>query len=449
MIVRRSCFPRLGTLLAGLLLVAGPPEALAQRGRTNSGRDALTPHLELMLRSIRLAREWHLERPSKRRLLDDAIEGLMAGLGPEAEYYSQSQYTGLSGAKGEADVGLEVRREAAPRRGARPGYRVVSSRDGSAAAHAGLSAGDLVTHVGAQAAGEVPHAILTRALLAGNPGRRVTIVVKRRGGSVAETMALSVERRGPGDVAFAEPEPGVVWIRPAAMIAPVATRTVDAIRAARQRLGAGLTGFVLDLRGIAGGDMVEAAKLASQLAHRGGIFSVAGRRTTTFERLPIGDAAEGRPLIVLIDAGTAGPAEGIAISLQASGRARIAGIKSAGRGAVYDLLPLGRKGERGAIRIPTGRIVSPSGAPIDGRGVVPDAEVAQAPPDAACRGVDVSGSGRAHTCRRRALSEDGQLRQAIALLRETLTANSLVKTAPDAERRPERPANAAPLRETR
>jgi carboxyl-terminal processing protease len=395
--------------------------------------DELTRRLELMLRSLRIARDWHVSKPAKPVLIDGAIRGMLARLDPEAELYSRADLRRFTGSSEADGLGLELRREPASRRQPSLGYRVVSSRDGSAAALAGLKAGDLITRIDGRPAGELPHLAVMHTELAGKAGTSLELTVER-GGTEAEVQIHLVRGLGLGPaVEVAEPVAGVLVVRLAAVEAAATDRLERDVSAAAARLGPAFRGLVLDLRGTAGGSSAEAPALADAFLERGPLPTEETRNGS--EHAPAmarpGDIAASRPVIVLIDAGTAGPAEAVAGALQEARRARVVGVRSAGRGAIRTLLMLGRRGEKGAVRVTTRRLRTPAGRAIEGTGITPDQIVAQAPADAGCRGSDITDRRLIGHCMRRGLAEDAQLQRALAMLAETVASGAaLPQTRP-------------------
>jgi carboxyl-terminal processing protease len=136
-----------------------------------------------------------------------------------------------------------------------------------------------------------------------------------------------------------------------------------------------LAGYVLDLRNNPGGLVEQAISVSRAFLRNGEIVSIRGRNPDDTQRFgaDAGDLAEGKPVIVLINGGTAGASEIVAGALQDQGRATVVGTRSSGMGSVQTILPLGAG--NGSLRLTTGRAFTPSGRPIEGNGITPNAEV--------------------------------------------------------------------------
>ena len=416
-------------LVAGLLLLcagsAGP--ALAQAvGRAETG-DPLSSRLDLMLRTMRIARDWHVERPTKAQLLAGAIDGLLARVDPEAELYARSDLRRISRFLPYVGgyIGLTVRREPPARRQERRGYRVVSVRDGSPAAAAGLKADDLITDVDGRRAGGIPYLVMAHVALVGPVGSELRLTVERGGDEPPSEVRLTRAEppTGPG-IAVEEVGPGVARLRISDLGTLDATRLKEAIAAVASLPGGASRGVVVDLRSAAGGEADEARIAGDAFLESGDLLKLQTRADGPLPAIQAtsGDIAHGRPLVVLVDGGTAGAAEIVAGALHHHHRARLVGTRTAGRCAIRSLLALGRRGEKGAIRITTTRMLTPLGATCDGKGLVPEIVVEQAPASSRCRSLDIEDKQDQGRCIRRAVSEDAQLTRAIALLDEALVA---------------------------
>jgi carboxyl-terminal processing protease len=163
-------------------------------------------------------------------------------------------------------------------------------------------------------------------------------------------------------------------------------RTSDALRKAitditRKVSDDKLKGYILDLRNNPGGLLDEAISVSSAFIQRGEIVSTRGRNPEDTQRFTAkgGDLIEGKPLIVLINGGSASASEIVAGALQDHRRATVIGTRSFGKGSVQTIIPLGIDG--GALRLTTARYYTPSGRSIQAKGIEPDIEVLQDLPE--------------------------------------------------------------------
>jgi carboxyl-terminal processing protease len=310
---------------------------------------------------------------------------------------------------------------------------VVNARDGSPAARAGLKAGDLITHADGRSVGDLPYLIMTHAVLEGVEGTSVRLTVERSGiDQRPEDVTLERSVAFGIDVSIEQVAPGIARIR----IASLTDQTAAALAAsweayANDRSAAHVTrGVVLDLRSTAADSPDGAREVADAFLQSGPTLRTISRREgeQRQETAVPGDLTEGRPIVVLVDGGTAGPAEMLASALQEGRRARVLGTKTAGRGALRTLISLDQRGRKGLLRLTTGRLVTPAGAAIDGKGITPDVIVEQLPDEQRCRPRDIEGAQSPGVCVPRVVAQDTQLQRAISMLGEPIVA---AKQGPD------------------
>ena len=246
--------------------------------------------------------------------------------------------------------------------------KVVSPLDGTPAYHAGLKAGDLITH------------------LDGDTVKGLTIgqAVARMRGRVGSTIHLTVRRAdgAPFDVSITRAkivvqpvrwrlEGDVGYLR----VTSFTQQTHDAVKAAvneiRSRSGASLKGIVLDLRNNPGGLLDQAVAVADDFLESGLIVSVRGRKSGTDSRYTAtpGDLARGLPIVSLVNVGSASGSEILAGALQDHRRATVMGTRSFGKGTVQTIIPIA---DHGALRLTTSLYYSPLGRSLQQTGVMPN-----------------------------------------------------------------------------
>lgn len=426
---------RLAVPLAMALAWMGAADAFAQGGRDRAATQpqqravSLESRLEFMLRTMRIARDWHIEAPSRSVLIAGAIEGLLARVDPESELYSRDDLRRVTRfmPDGGAGIGLEVRREPPERRRERKGYRVVSARDGSPAARAGLRAGDLITDIDGRPVGELPYLVMMHVMLEGRLGSEVRLTVERSGADQPpEEVVLERGAAFGPEVTLDEVAPGITHIRIAALTekaAAVAIRSWGAHSGGSAHQSA-TRGIVLDLRSTAVSGTEGARRLADAFLQSGPVLRTVSRHADGRRQVSAtpGDLVEGRPIVVLVDGDTSGAAEMLASALQEGRRARVVGTRTAGRGALRTLIALDRNGSKGLLRLTTERLVTPAGVAIEGKGVTPDILIEQLPASPRCRTRDIEDDANPGVCVPRTIFQDTQLQRAISTLDEPIMA---------------------------
>jgi carboxyl-terminal processing protease len=315
-------------------------------------------------------------------LIRGAIDGMLAALDPHSSFLDGSDLTRLETMiDGNYEgLGISVQMDDGA-------VKVVSPFKGSPAEAAGIKAGDYITHIdGRLIYGlELDEAV---SKMRGQAGTAIRLTVFRAGRD--EPLELSVTR------GVIELEP-VTWELKDGNLGYISVNEfsrdvgVDVNRAIadmRKQAGGRLAGLVLDLRRNPGGSLDEAVALSDLFLTEGQIVSQRGRnkRENVYyeaESVFRGDVAQGLPMIVLIDAGSASASEIVAGALQDQHRALIMGERSFGKGSVQSLLPLTRDS---ALKLTTARYFTPSGRSVQEGGIEPDIRVPQlSDPDMAKR----------------------------------------------------------------
>ena len=311
-----------------------------------------------------------VEEVDDAELIDAAINGMLSALDPHSSYLNPKRYREMQvQTRGEfGGLGIEVTMENGL-------VKVVSPIDDTPAFRAGVKAGDVVTHIdgdpvlGLTLAEAVDH-------MRGPVDSKIVITVVRRGVDksfdITITRAIikirSVRHRQEGEVAY---------VRITSFNEQTEVGLGKAMRALKEELGDKFIGLVLDLRNNPGGLLEQAIAVSNAFLDQGEIVSTRGRRPEDTQRYNAdrGDLAEGTPMIVLINGGSASASEIVAGALQDHRRALVLGTTSFGKGSVQTIIPLG---SHGAMRLTTARYYTPSGRSIQATGIAPDIEVEQA-----------------------------------------------------------------------
>jgi carboxyl-terminal processing protease len=318
-------------------------------------------------------RAQYVEEVDAGELIEAAIDGMLTSLDPHSSYLSPKDAAKMrEQTRGEfGGLGIEVTQE--------EGFvKVVSPIDGTPADEAGIEAGDFITHVDGES---LLGLVLDEAvdLMRGPVGSEIVITVVREGEVepfdvtiVRDTIELTVVRsRTEGDT---------VVLRLSTFNDQTYPKMAEQLAEKVEAAGGmdKINGFVIDLRNNPGGLLTQAIKVSDAFLNEGEIVSTRGREAADGDRInaQVGDLAEGKPIVVLINGGSASASEIVAGALQDHRRAIVIGTKSFGKGSVQTVMPLRSEG---AMRLTTARYYTPSGRSIQSLGVSPDIVVAQPP----------------------------------------------------------------------
>ena len=361
----------IGGTLAGALIatqVAGP--LLAQEQDTER---SVYEQLDLFGDIFERIRAQYVEEVEAGELVEAAINGMLTSLDPHSSYLSPEDAADMRvQTRGEfGGLGIEVTQE--------NGFvKVVSPIDDTPADEAGVEAGDFITHVDGES---VLGLTLDEAveLMRGPVGSEIVITVVRESRDepfdltiVRDTIQLTAVR--------ARTEGDAVVLRVTTFNDQTFPNLESGLRESVEELGGmdSVSGIVLDLRNNPGGLLTQAIRVSDAFLNAGEIVSTRGRDIQDGDRYNAteGDLAEGKPIVVLINGGSASASEIVAGALQDHRRAVVVGTKSFGKGSVQTVMPL--RGD-GAIRLTTARYYTPSGRSIQALGVAPDIIVEQPP----------------------------------------------------------------------
>lgn len=367
--MKKFVMAALGGVVAGTVAttqVAGP--LLAQEADRKS---SIYEQLDLFGDIFERIRAQYVEDVEESELIESAINGMLTSLDPHSSYLSPDDADDMRvQTRGEfGGLGIEVTQE--------DGFvKVVSPIDDTPADEAGIEAGDFITHVDGDS---VLGLTLDNAvdLMRGPVGSEIVITVVREGMDepfdvtiVRDTIKLTAVRtRTQGDS---------VVLRITTFNDQTYPNVESGLAEAVEELGGmeQVNGFVLDLRNNPGGLLTQAIKVSDAFLDKGEIVSTRGRDPQDGDRYNAseGDLAEGKPIVVLINGGSASASEIVAGALQDHRRAIVVGTKSFGKGSVQTVIPL--RGD-GAMRLTTSRYYTPSGRSIQALGVSPDIVVEQ------------------------------------------------------------------------
>jgi carboxyl-terminal processing protease len=358
-----SNFLRSFGLVSAIALVPAATAALAQVD-VNTYRE-----LDQFMNVFERVRAEYVEQVDDERLIKGAIDGMLASLDPHSSYLDARNFRSLmTTTEGNyGGLGLSVTLEDGA-------VKVIAPTRDTPADRAGIKAGDFITHVDGRLfyGGTLDEAV---EAMRGAPGTSVRLTIVRPGRDRPFDVTIT---RAIIDIPAARFE-----VRDRVGIITVTTfnrntteAVNNAIQSIQRQVGGQPLGYVIDLRSNPGGLLDQAVGLSDLFLERGEIVSQRGRRRNDIERFHArpGDATNGAPIVVLVDAGTASAAEIVAGALQDHRRGLVLGERTFGKGSVQTLLPLS---EETALRLTTARYYTPSGKSVQEGGIKPDIEVPQ------------------------------------------------------------------------
>jgi carboxyl-terminal processing protease len=332
--------------------------------QSQNGKDAVYDELNLFDQAFERIRQDSVDPVGDGRLIDAAIAGMLAGLDPHATYIDPAKLKSSPNAvdEDEPGIGLVVTIDNGE-------LKVISPRDGSPAAQAGIEPGDLIFAIGKEPTYELTLA-QAQERLRGPAGSTVTLSLRRGGGA---PIHVSIKRAvyQPQTVSSRLLPSAIGYLRIAGFDGGTQAAAAAALQDLRQKAGGKLAGLALDLRNNPGGNFDAAVKLADAFIDKGDVAVIKGRDPAGTKRIAgtPGDLVKGLPIVAIVNGGTAREAELVAGALQDDHRAMLLGTKTYGDGNIETLIPLD---SGGAIRLTTARFMTPSGRQIQGKGLLPD-----------------------------------------------------------------------------
>ncbi len=354
---------------AALALGGAAAVAVAQTPRNETFR-----MLELFGDVLGVVEQAYVVPVDNKKLIEAALGGMMTALDPHSAYLAPDGFKDLrERTEGQySGVGLTISSEAGL-------VKVISPMDGGPAARAGVQAGDVISTInGVSAAGLSVSDVSEK--LRGAPGTDVSVTFLRDGADPLEVTLTrevikieSVTGRMEGDF-------GVIRI---STFDDNTVRDLNRVIGELKTANPNVKGYVVDLRNNGGGLLTAAIGVSDAFLERGEIVSQRGRRPDQIDRWSAkpGDLTDGKPLVVLVNYGSASASEIVAGALKDHQRATIVGLTSFGKGSVQTVIPL-RGGQDGALSITTARYYTPSGGSIQKIGIEPDLEVSRSAAEA-------------------------------------------------------------------
>jgi carboxyl-terminal processing protease len=380
-----SRFPRIvtGAAVGAALLLSGIMAGQAQPSpQSNATPSAATSRqLELLGKILDMVQSNYVDKPDDGKLLNSAINGILGGLDPHSSYMDAKSYRDMqvttSGQFG--GLGMQVNMEDGV-------LKVVSPIDDTPAAKAGILAGDIITQVDGT---PIKGLNLSQAVekMRGAPGTEVRIEIVRKDVPAPLNLTLTRQIIKVSAVRARDEGGDVGYVRINQFNSGVADQLQKAVEALWTKVPKDqIKGYIIDLRNNPGGLLDQAVRVAGAFLNSGEIVSVRGREPDQIQRFTAvpGDLIDGKPLIILINGGSASASEIVAGALQDHKRATIIGSRTFGKASVQTIIPLGQG--NGALRLTTARYYTPSGHSLQAQGIGPDIEVLQdVPPELAAQ----------------------------------------------------------------
>jgi carboxyl-terminal processing protease len=318
----------------------------------------------------------YVEKPDETKLITAAINGMLSSLDPHSSYMDAKAYSEMQvQTKGEfGGLGIEVTQEDGL-------IKVVSPIDDTPAAKAGILANDVIVAINDQS----------------TQGLTLDQAVDKMRGPINSPVKLKITRGASKDVKEITIVRDVIKVQSVRShveandigyirITQFTEQTADGLKAAIDKLHTEIPadkfkGYILDLRNNPGGLLDQSIDVVNDFIDKGEIVSTRGRNPDDAQRFnarPGGDLSGGKPMVVLINGGSASASEIVAGALQDHKRATLIGTRSFGKGSVQTIMPLGQDG---ALRLTTARYYTPSGRSIQAKGIQPDMQILEDVPD--------------------------------------------------------------------
>jgi carboxyl-terminal processing protease len=361
---------------AALMLFVTQPRSVMMGSSARAATSDTYRQLNLFGDVFEKIRTDYVEKPDESKLVEAAINGMLSSLDPHSSYMDAKSFRDMQvQTKGEfGGLGIEVTEEDGV-------IKVVTPIDDTPAAKAGILSGDIITDIDGEAV----------------QGLTLNQAVDKMRGAINTPVTLKIARGPKKDVKEIKIVRDVIKIQSVRShvegddlgyirITQFNEQTYDGLKSAMDKFqkdapGDKLKGYILDLRNNPGGLLDQSIEVVNAFLERGEIVSTRGRNadeTQRYNARPGGDLSHSKPLVILINGGSASASEIVSGALQDHKRATLIGTRSFGKGSVQTIIPLG---QNGALRLTTARYYTPSGRSIQAKGIDPDIQILEDVPD--------------------------------------------------------------------
>jgi len=370
--MRKTSVFLLGAAVGALVAVgAAQPRLLLQPGQAMAAASDTYRQLNLFGDVFERVRADYVEKPEDAKLVEAAINGMLASLDPHSTYMDAKDFRDMQvQTRGQfGGLGIEVTMEDGL-------VKVVTPIDETPAAKAGVLAGDLIIKLDND---EVKGLTLQQAVdkMRGAVATPIKLTILRKGQDKPLELTLTRDIINIKSVRSRVEEGDIGYIRVTSFSESTGESLKKAVEDLTKQIGEDkLKGFIIDLRNNPGGLLDQAIDVSDTFLDRGEIVSTRGRNADETERRNArpGDLAKGKPIIVLVNGGSASASEIVAGALQDHKRATVLGSLSFGKGSVQTVIPVSGNA---AIKLTTARYYTPSGRSIQAKGIQPDIELVQ------------------------------------------------------------------------
>jgi carboxyl-terminal processing protease len=374
--MRKVSLVVLGAVLGAGTIAVGTQSRLLLGGSARAAASDTYRNLNLFGDVFEKIRTDYVERPDEQKLVEAAINGMLTSLDPHSSYMDAKSFRDMQvQTRGEfGGLGIEVTQEDGL-------VKVVTPIDDTPASRAGILTNDLISAIDGDS---VQGMTLNQAVdkMRGAVGSEVKLTVLR--GTAKESKEFKLTRAVIQIKSVRwEVKDDIGYVR----ITQFNEQTSELLKKAMDKFASDIPadkfkGYILDLRNNPGGLLDQSIQVSNAFLDKGEIVSTRGRNadeTQRYNARPGGDLSHNKPLVVLINGGSASASEIVSGALQDHKRATIIGTRSFGKGSVQTIIPLGPT--NGALRLTTARYYTPSGRSIQAKGIDPDIQILQDVPD--------------------------------------------------------------------
>ena len=377
MIMRKTTLILLGAAAgAAVTLMSTQPKLVLMGSSAKAAVADTYRQLNLFGDVFERVRADYVEKPDDSKLIETAINGMLQGLDPHSSYMDPKSFRDMQvQTRGEfGGLGIEVTMEDGL-------IKVVAPIDDTPAAKAGVLANDIITKLDED---QVQGLTLNQAVekMRGPVNTKIKLTIMRKGQDKPVEVSITRDIIRVRSARWNTEGDDVGYIRLTQFNEQTTEGLKKGIAEIQSKIPENkLKGYVVDIRNNPGGLLDQAVSVSDAFLQKGEIVSTRGRNTEETQRFSAraGDLTKGKPIIVLINGGSASASEIVAGALQDHKRATILGTRSFGKGSVQTIIPLGSG--NGALRLTTARYYTPSGESIQAKGIVPDIEVLQDVPE--------------------------------------------------------------------